>query len=111
MANYLELLKKRNNKLKRTGGRATDRRNGSRNQLAYRDTNEDTLDRLKYEIANEIGVDLGPETTARANGTVGGLMVRSMIRYAQKNIDDMFRDITDEEWEAITLDEEDYVVY
>ena len=26
------------------------------------------IDRMKYEIANEFGVNLGPDTTARANG-------------------------------------------
>ena len=30
------------------------------------------LDQYKYEIAQEFGVTLGSDTTARANGSVGG---------------------------------------
>ena len=26
------------------------------------------IDKMKYEIASELGVNLGPDTTARANG-------------------------------------------
>ena len=30
------------------------------------------IERMKYEIANEFGVNLGPDATSRANGSVGG---------------------------------------
>ena len=30
------------------------------------------IDAMKYEIAREFGVTLGPDTTSRANGSVGG---------------------------------------
>jgi len=30
------------------------------------------IDETKYEIAAELGVNLGPDATARENGTVGG---------------------------------------
>jgi len=30
------------------------------------------IDETKYEIAEELGVRLGPDATARENGTVGG---------------------------------------
>ncbi|MDK8210432.1 alpha/beta-type small acid-soluble spore protein, partial [Bacillus subtilis] len=33
---------------------------------------EQAIDQMKYEIASEFGVTLGPDTTARANGSVGG---------------------------------------
>ena len=29
------------------------------------------IEKMKYEIANEFGVALGPDTTSRANGSVG----------------------------------------
>ena len=32
---------------------------------------QNAIDQMKYEIANEFGVNLGPDTTARANGSVG----------------------------------------
>ena len=34
------------------------------------------IDKMKYEIANEFGVNLGPDATSRANGTVGGEITR-----------------------------------
>ena len=47
---------------------------------------EKALDNLKEEIANEMGVELGPDTTARANGSVGGEMVKRMIHFAEQNL-------------------------
>ena len=37
------------------------------------------IDRMKYEIANEFGVNLGPDTTARANGSVGGEITKRLV--------------------------------
>ncbi|HDX9580814.1 TPA: alpha/beta-type small acid-soluble spore protein, partial [Bacillus pseudomycoides] len=41
------------------------------NQLAVPGA-QNVLDQMKYEIATEFGVTLGADTTARANGSVGG---------------------------------------
>ncbi|PGB30444.1 alpha/beta-type small acid-soluble spore protein, partial [Bacillus wiedmannii] len=30
------------------------------------------IEQMKYEIARELGVTLGPDTSSRANGSVGG---------------------------------------
>lgn len=49
------------------------------------------LDQMKEEIANEFGVTLGADTTARANGSVGGEMVKRMIAYAEQNMTDSER--------------------
>ena len=38
------------------------------------------IDRMKYEIANEFGVNLGPDTTSRANGSVGGEITKRLVR-------------------------------
>ena len=35
---------------------------------------------MKYEIANEFGVNLGPDATSRANGTVGGEITRRLVQ-------------------------------
>mgnify|MGYP002609657794 CR=1 FL=1 len=45
--------------------------NSSRNKLVVPGA-KNAIDQMKYEIANEFGVNLGPDTTARANGSVGG---------------------------------------
>ena len=33
---------------------------------------KNAIDQMKYEIANELGVNLGPDASARSNGSVGG---------------------------------------
>ena len=37
------------------------------------------IDRMKYEIANEFGVNLGPDATSRANGSVGGEITKRLV--------------------------------
>ena len=37
------------------------------------------IERMKYEIANEFGVNLGPDTTSRANGSVGGEITKRLV--------------------------------
>ena len=41
------------------------------------------LDQMKYEIAQEFGVQLGGESTARANGSVGGEITKLLVAQAQ----------------------------
>ena len=40
---------------------------------------------MKYEIASELGVNLGPDATARQNGSVGGEITRRLVKLAQGN--------------------------
>jgi hypothetical protein len=47
---------------------------------------ESILDQMKYEIAQEFGVQLGAENTARANGSVGGEMTRRLVQMAQEQL-------------------------
>lgn len=37
------------------------------------------LESMKYEIAREFGVNLGPDATARANGSVGGEITKRLV--------------------------------
>lgn len=37
------------------------------------------LEGMKYEIARELGVTLGPDTTSRMNGSVGGEMTKRLV--------------------------------
>ncbi len=41
---------------------------------------------MKYEIANELGVNLGPDASARENGTVGGEMTKRLVSMAKSNL-------------------------
>lgn len=44
------------------------------------------LDQMKYEIAQEFGVQLGPDATARANGSVGGEITKRLVQMAEQNL-------------------------
>lgn len=39
-----------------------------------------TAENMKYEIANELGVSLGPDSSSRANGSVGGEITRRLVQ-------------------------------
>ena len=49
---------------------------------------ENAMNNMKQEIANEFGVQLGADTTARANGSVGGEMVKRMIKVAEQSLNE-----------------------
>ena len=57
----------------------------NRNKLVTPGSKE-AIDRMKYEIANEFGVNLGPDATARANGSVGGEITRRLVQMGQSQI-------------------------
>ncbi|HZK55341.1 MAG TPA: alpha/beta-type small acid-soluble spore protein [Desulfosporosinus sp.] len=44
------------------------------------------LDQFKYEVANEMGLQLGGERTSRENGSVGGQMTKRMIKFAEEQL-------------------------
>jgi small acid-soluble spore protein A (major alpha-type SASP) len=47
---------------------------------------QQAIDQMKYEIASEFGVTLGPDTTSRANGSVGGEMTKRLVAMAQQQL-------------------------
>ncbi|WNS76925.1 alpha/beta-type small acid-soluble spore protein [Bacillus sp. DTU_2020_1000418_1_SI_GHA_SEK_038] len=47
---------------------------------------ENALDQMKYEIAGEFGVQLGADTTSRANGSVGGEMTKRLVAMGQEQL-------------------------
>lgn len=44
------------------------------------------IDQMKYEIAQEFGVQLGPDASARANGSVGGEITKRLVQQAQQQM-------------------------
>ena len=42
------------------------------------------IENLKYEIANELGVKLGADTTSRLNGSVGGEMTKRLVKLGEQ---------------------------
>ena len=55
------------------------------NQLVVPGVNQ-ALDQMKYEIAQEFGVNLGPDTTSRANGSVGGEITKRLVQMAEQQL-------------------------
>ena len=47
---------------------------------------EQALDQMKFEIANEFGVNLGAETASRANGSVSGEITKRLVSMAQQQM-------------------------
>ena len=47
---------------------------------------QNAIDQMKYEIANEFGVNLGPDATSRANGSVGGEITRRLVQNGMNQI-------------------------
>ena len=43
---------------------------------------QQAIDQMKYEIASEFGVNLGPDSTSRANGSVGGEITKRLVAQA-----------------------------
>lgn len=44
------------------------------------------VESLKYEIARELGITLGADTTSRLNGTVGGEMTKRLVRLGEQQL-------------------------
>ena len=64
--------------------------NSSNNYVNTSPEAKQNLDKMKYEIANQIGVYLkqgyNGDLTSREAGSVGGEMVKRMISYAETNM-------------------------
>ncbi|MFQ3543755.1 alpha/beta-type small acid-soluble spore protein [Halobacillus rhizosphaerae] len=45
---------------------------------------QQALDQMKYEIAQEFGVQLGADTTSRSNGSVGGEITKRLVQMAEQ---------------------------
>ncbi|PFQ61326.1 spore protein [Bacillus thuringiensis] len=52
---------------------------------------ESAIEQMKYEIAQEFGVTLGPDSTARANGSVGGEITKRLVRMAQEQLSGQYK--------------------
>ncbi len=57
--------------------------NNNNNQKLVRSAGM-ALDVMKFEIAQEFGIQLGAEQTARANGAVGGEITKRLVQFAEQ---------------------------
>ncbi|MDN4073836.1 alpha/beta-type small acid-soluble spore protein [Fictibacillus terranigra] len=65
-------------------------RNNNSNELLVNGAQQ-ALDQMKYEIASEFGVQLGADTSARANGSVGGEITKRLVQMAEQQLGGGFR--------------------
>ncbi|MBD8036450.1 alpha/beta-type small acid-soluble spore protein [Solibacillus sp. A46] len=59
--------------------------NSSSNKLRVPGAQQ-ALDQMKYEIAQEFGVQLGAEASSRANGSVGGEITKRLVQMAEQQL-------------------------
>nr|WP_263328440.1 alpha/beta-type small acid-soluble spore protein [Neobacillus sp. Marseille-Q6967] len=59
--------------------------NNNSNQLLVNGAQQ-ALDQMKLEIAQEFGVNLGADTTSRANGSVGGEITKRLVQMAEQQL-------------------------
>ena len=50
------------------------------------DGSKQALEKMKYEIASELGITLGADTISRLNGTVGGEMTKRLVNLGKQII-------------------------
>ena len=55
----------------------------NRNKLVVPGSKE-AMNKLKFEIANELGIQMGADQTSRLNGTVGGNMTKKLVELGEK---------------------------
>ena len=59
-------------------------RKSKSNSKSKKITNK-SMDRMKYEIANEFGVNLGPDANTKCSGSVGGEMSKRLGNKVRKS--------------------------
>ena len=81
LINCLFLVKiymKKNNKKAKTNNEVR-----SMNKLIVPGSKE-AIENMKYEIARELGINLGADTSSRLNGTVGGEMTKRLVELGKQ---------------------------
>jgi len=63
----------------------------ARNKLLVPDAKK-AIEALKNEISQEFGIMLGADTSSRLNGTVGGEMVKRLVKMAQEQLSSGYTD-------------------
>ena len=59
--------------------------NSSNNKMVVPGAKQ-AIEKMKYEIANEFGVNLGPDATSRANGSVGGEITKRLVKLGENQL-------------------------
>ena len=57
-----------------------------KNSKSHVQGTKQAIDKMKYEIASELGVSLGADATARANGSVGGEITKRLVERGKSHL-------------------------
>ena len=44
------------------------------------------IEKMKYQIAAELGVAMGPDASSRANGSVGGEITKRLVKMGEQQL-------------------------
>ena len=58
----------------------------NKNSKLYVPGAKQAIEKMKYEIASELGVNMGPDATSRANGSVGGEITKRLVQMGEQHI-------------------------
>ena len=47
---------------------------------------KEAMENMKYEIARELGITLGADTSSRMNGSVGGEMTKRLVQLGEQSL-------------------------
>jgi small acid-soluble spore protein A (major alpha-type SASP) len=59
--------------------------NNNKNKMVAPSSRE-AIEKMKYEIANELGVNMGPDASSRANGSVGGEITKRLVEMGERQM-------------------------
>ena len=66
--------------------------NNNKNSMKMRvPGDKQSIEIMKYEIANEFGVNLGPDASSRANGSVGGEITRRLVQNGMNQVSGSYK--------------------
>lgn len=65
----------------------TNTQNASNNQKNTTNKDKQFYDSYKYEVAEELGVELGANETSRNNGKVGGKITKDLVAKGKQGLD------------------------
>ena len=74
---------KKNKKNTKTNNEVRSMNNKNTNKLIVPGSKQ-AIENLKYEIARELGIQLGANTSSRLNGTVGGEMTKRLVELGKQ---------------------------
>lgn len=57
-----------------------------KNSINRYSSSKQAIEKMKYEIASELGVNMGPDATSRANGSVGGEITKRLVKMGEQQL-------------------------